>query len=235
MARPRRQDAQRAHLMAAAQQAIKNRGLANVRVRDIADAANTSPGTVTYYWRDVRDLFQDVYEHAIERFYQRRQQATNSLREPVGRLLAMIGSGLPTDHDDGLCCLLYEFSPQARLRAGDAHMRRALFDQQVDLYEQILNDGVACGVFTIRGPIRHVACNLVALEDAYGYHIVTSTSIDRANALTLIVNYAETATGTDLTAVQAALPSDDRPPPSPQHHDADLSHVNKTKSVPRPA
>ncbi|MEH1099562.1 TetR/AcrR family transcriptional regulator [Micromonospora sp. CPCC 205561] len=213
MARPRRQDAQRAHLMAAAQRAIKHRGLANVRVRDIADAANTSPGTVTYYWRDVRDLFQDVYEHAIERFHQRRQQASNELREPVARLLAMIESGLPTDHDDGLCCLLYEFSPQARLRAGDAHLRRTLFDQQVDLYEHILNDGAARGVFTVRGPIRRVACNLVALEDAYGYHIVTGTSIDRAGALTLIINYAETATGADLTTAHAALSAEDAEKP----------------------
>ncbi|RLK24555.1 TetR family transcriptional regulator [Micromonospora sp. M71_S20] len=205
MVRPRRQEAQRAHLITAAQRAIRDRGLAGVRVRDIADAANTSPGTVTYYWRDVRDLFQDVYEDAIERFHQRRQQASDGLRDPVARLLTMIESGLPADRDDSLCCLLYEFSPQARLRPGDAHMRRNLFDKQADLYEQILNDGAARGVFTVRGPIRHVACNLVALEDAYGYHIVTGTSIDRTSALTLIVNYAETATNTNLTTAHAAL------------------------------
>ncbi|MDI1463468.1 TetR/AcrR family transcriptional regulator [Catellatospora sp. KI3] len=210
MARPRRQDERRAHLLAAARAAIIGRGLADVRVRDIADAAKMSPGTVTYYFREVQDLFQDVYDEAVERFYLRRARASAMHDDPRHRLAAMIESGLPTGPDDELCCLLYEFSPQARLRRGEATLRRSLFDRQAEIYEAILNDGARRELMTLTAPAVDAARNLVAFEDAYGYHIIARTSLGRSEALRLMRQYAAMVTG--LTTVDDASRSSlDRP------------------------
>ncbi|WP_166385962.1 TetR/AcrR family transcriptional regulator [Catellatospora methionotrophica] len=198
MARPKRQDARRAYLLAATRSAIMARGLAHVRVRDIADAAGMSPGTVTYYFRDVQDLFQDVYDEAVERFYLHRSHAATLHDDPTRRLAAMIDSGLPSGPDDELCCLLYEFSPQARMRHGEAAMRRSLFDRQAELYEHILRDGADRQAFRLAVPAADAARNLVALEDAYGYHIITGTSVNRHDALRLMTGYAAQVVGVEL-------------------------------------
>jgi AcrR family transcriptional regulator len=212
VARPKRQDERRAYLLDAARAAIIARGLANVRVRDVADSAGMSPGTITYYFREIDDLFQDVYDEAVERFCLRRSHAATVHDSPVDRLAAMIDSGLPTGPDDQLCCLLYEFSPQARIRRGEAVMRRSLFDRQADLYQQILQDGADRRLFTLTVAATDAARNLVALEDAYGYHIITGTSVTRNEAHRLISGYAATVTnssGHDVIGASGNLCSRD--------------------------
>lgn len=198
MARPKLQDQQRAHLTAAARRAIITHGLANVRIRDIAEAAGMSPGTVTYYYRQLDDLFEKVYEDAVERFRRQRAHAVRQHDDHVGKLLAAIDAGLPDGRDDELCCLLYEFSPQARRRPGDATRRRNLYDQQAELYENLLTAGNQDNVFTLALPAAEAARNLVALEDAYGYHIIAQTSVTRAQARDYLVRYASYATGIAL-------------------------------------
>lgn len=157
-----------------------------------------APGSVTYYFRELDDLFQEVFADAVERFCSLRSLAAADLEDPCARLVATIRSGLPNGPDDELCCLLYEFSPHARHRPDDAELRRTLYDRQVELYRSLLESGVAAGAFSLQAPTGEVACNLVALEDAYGYHIVAGTSVTRARAERYLIGYASTATGADL-------------------------------------
>ncbi|THA23599.1 hypothetical protein E4198_01570 [Streptomyces sp. RKND-216] len=51
---------------------------------------------------------------------------------------------------------------------------------------------------TAARPAEETACNPVALEDAYGYHVVTGTSVTRERAERQLTGYAATATGTVL-------------------------------------
>lgn len=184
--------------MTAARRAIVEHGLASVRIRDVADSAGMAPGSVTYYFRELDELFQEVFADAVERFSRLRRLASEDLEDPRERLVATIRSGLPSGPDDELCCLLYEFAPLARRRRGDADLRSALYEGQVDLYRSLLESGAAAGVFTLRAPAEETACNLVALEDAYGYHVITGTSITRERAERHLTGYAATATGSDL-------------------------------------
>jgi AcrR family transcriptional regulator len=207
MARPKNQEERRHHLVQAARRAIVAHGLASVRVRDVADAAGMATGSVTYYFREIDHLFQEVYAEAVDRFDARRTAAADSVTDPRERLLLTIRSGLPTGPDDELCCLLYEFSPQARRRSVDASLRRTLYDRQVDLYRSILDTGAGLGVFRLTAAAAEIASNLVALEDAYGYHVIAGTSISRDRAEAHIIGYATTATSCDLTpAPQVAAP-----------------------------
>jgi DNA-binding transcriptional regulator YbjK len=198
IARPKNQTARRAHLVAAARRAIVEHGLASVRIRDVADSAGMASGSVTYYFRELDDLFQEVFADAVERFSSLRRVAAEHIEDPGDRLVATIRSGLPTGPDDELCCLLYEFAPQARKRPGDAGLRRTLYDRQVELYRSLLTSGADAGAFALTAPADEIASNLVALEDAYGYHIIAGTSMTREKAEQHLIGYADVATGTRL-------------------------------------
>lgn len=204
MARPKDQDHQRAHVTAAARHAIVKHGLARVRIRDIADAAGMSPGTVTYYYRHLDDLFQQVFEDAADRFHRQRAHAVEQHIDHARKLAAAIDAGLPHGADDELCCLLYEFSPRARRRPDHAALRRSLYDRQAQLYEELLDAGSDQGAFTLALPAAEAARNLVALEDAYGYHIIARTSVTFEQARAYLLRYASHTTGVDLTSVTAA-------------------------------
>lgn len=195
MARPRQQDARREHLVGAARAAIVQRGLGATRVRDVADRAGVAAGTVTYYFRELDELFALVFAEAVDRFCTVRENDADSYGDPCQQLAAVLRSGLPTGPDDELCCLLYEFSPQARHRAGDAQLRKQLYERQVALYQRILVAGSKTGVFVLQNPAAQIASNLVALEDAYGYHVIAQTSMDRVAAETHLFGYAALATG----------------------------------------
>lgn len=198
IARPKNQTARRAHLVAAARRAIVEHGLASVRIRDVADSAGMASGSVTYYFRELDQLFQEVFADAVERFSSLRRLAAQDILDPCDRLVATIRAGLPTGPDDELCCLLYEFAPQARRRPYDAGLRRTLYDRQVELYRELLASGADAGAFVLKAPAQEIASNLVALEDAYGYHIIAGTSITRERAEQYLTGYATAATGAQL-------------------------------------
>lgn len=202
MARRKDQRARRDHFIAAARRRILDQGLAPVRLRHIADEAGLSPGLVTYYFPELDELFREVYSDAVDRFYTKRREMIEQTADPRARLLAMLGSGLPTGPDDQICALLSEFGPQVGRNPVVNTLRKTLFERQVTLYESILHTGQALGVFELTGPALTIASNLVALEDAYGHHIIAEVAVTRAQAERFLVDYASTATHCDLGASQ---------------------------------
>jgi hypothetical protein len=71
------------------------------------------------------------------------------------------------------------------------------------MYEVILEQGSARGIFHLTHGARTIARNLVALEDAYGYRIIAGhPNIDTLAAAELILDYARVATGHSLALDQ---------------------------------
>lgn len=200
MARRKDQQARREHFVAAARRRIVDQGLAPVRLRHIADEAGLSPGLVTYYFPELDELFREVYSDAVDRFYTQRRQMIEATDDPRSRLLAMIGSGLPSGPDDEICALLSEFGPQVARNPVVKVLRKTLYERQVTLYESILQSGAALGVFRLTAPPLTIASNLVALEDAYGHHIIAQVVVTREQAERFLLDFASAATGCDLTA-----------------------------------
>ncbi|WP_254186904.1 hypothetical protein [Micromonospora sp. WMMB482] len=76
---------------------------------------------------------------------------------------------------------------------------------QAQLYEDLLDAGSDQGAFTLALPAAEAARNLVALEDAYGYHIIARTSVTSEQARAYLLRYASHTTDRiDLTSVTAA-------------------------------
>jgi hypothetical protein len=82
-----------------------------------------------------------------------------------------------------------------------ASLLTTLYDRQVGMYQVVLEQGAARGVFQLKLPTQVIARNLVALEDAYGYRIIAQhPTIDHATASELILAHARLATGHALTS-----------------------------------
>jgi AcrR family transcriptional regulator len=212
MARRKDQDAARESIMSAALVAIRDRGLDGLRVRDVADIAGVSSGTVHYYFTDFAGLLNEVYQRASERFFRDRMEVVTALADAREKLSAMLRTGIPWSSDDALVTALYRLDSYLAFRDSHSAMVTALYDKQVALYLGILETGQAQGHFTLQSMPLDIAQNLVALEDAYGLHITTDNrALPPPRAAALIHSYAVMATQCPDLAVGTA-PAE---PPTP--------------------
>ena len=188
----------RARLLAAAQRAVVVHG-ADVRLKDVADMAGLTSGAILYHYPDVQSLLLEANRAVIERFLDNRMKAVEGLASADEKLVLTIASGLPLDPEDQDVKLLCALGGAASRYPVYAAMLTSLFDQQVVMYQVILETGAAAGVFRLHGRSQTIGRNIVALEDAYGYRMVARHStIDHAVATELILDYARLATGHPL-------------------------------------
>ncbi|MGV8969216.1 MAG: TetR/AcrR family transcriptional regulator [Microbacteriaceae bacterium] len=202
MARPKKQEQRRSELVAAAQRAIATYGPDGARLNRIADEAGLTSGAVLYYYPNIDDLMLEALRAVMERFYEERVRMMESLDDdPVARIVALITFGLPGDKHDTEVRLLCELGGSAGRNPVSATLLTSLFDRQVSMYQVVLEQGAARGIFSLRQSSLTIARNLVALEDAYGYRIVAGHPIiDSEAAIALIVDYARLATSHALTS-----------------------------------
>jgi AcrR family transcriptional regulator len=196
--RPRNQTARREALVSAAGQAIAQRGLEGLRIKDIADAAGVSQGSVLYYYPELDDLVLEVHRGAVESYLTARQRAYDEApgKDPAARLRALLHSGLPGAVDDPVHGLLYELHRRAGRSPGHAELMTSLFAREVALYTTALEVGAVTGAFTLAASAQDLAHGLVALEDGYGLHIIShnaSLRVDKARQL--ITAHARAVTG----------------------------------------
>ena len=198
MARFKDQERRRDEIVAAALQVLRDGGPAALKIRDVAARAGDSPGTVHYYFDDVQGLLNEVHARARKRFYDDRLAMITQYPDARDKLVTAIRAGLPSSPDDALVAALYQLDGQLRFRESNAELFTALYDTQVAIYVGILEVGVAQGHFKLAGEVGDLAQNLVALEDAYGEHIVVGVrSLQYERVTSLICGYARLATTCD--------------------------------------
>lgn len=215
MGRPSRAHEKRAELVEAARQAVLGRGVAGLRLRDVADRAGMTPGAVQYYFPTLSDVLREVQREAVERFCVDRESAAHAEPDPRRRLLGMIRSGLTTGGGGGgggdigvvggggeLVRLLLELDTFARRDPAYSAQHVRLYERQVAGYAAILEAGAALGVFTLSRDPNTVARSLVLIEDGLGLHLTQAVPpLDVRDAEAILLAYAADATGCDLTAV----------------------------------
>ena len=199
MSRHKDQAARRQQFVSAAIELIAERGLPALTLAAIADRAGVSHRLVAYYYADLDSLVVQAHEAAAERYYWARMRSMDETAGPEQRLMQLIVSGLPMHQDRQLSQVLNELSVNASRSDTHAKLMAGLFDREVSLYLAVLTDGERSGAFRLSQPSLTLARNLVALEDAYGFHLLAKTdSVGRAAALDAITGYARTATGAPL-------------------------------------
>ena len=175
---------------------MAERGVLALRIKDVAEAAGVSTGTVHYYFDDIDRLLREVHAEACDRFFSSRINAISGIDDARGKLSAMIAAGLPASETEPIVIALYEIDLYKRRDPVYSLLVQALFDRQVALYLGIIELGRSQGHFQPGEPALDIAQNLVALEDAYGLHIIDANrSTPAARCAELILGYARTATG----------------------------------------
>lgn len=144
---------------------------------DVARRAGLTRGAILYYYDDLDALLVETHRAGVQRFCDNRDEAIAGISDPRDQLATAIDEGLPSGPDDALMRLLYEFDVLAGTSVAHDEMVESMFTRQMQIYRQVLNAGVAFGVFSVSMPIEQLAMNLVALEDAYGLHIVAGNSL----------------------------------------------------------
>src|SRR3954454_5886043 len=167
MPRPKDQARRRLELVTAASDVVARKGIAGVRLRDVAEAAGMTSGNVLYYYEGLDELFFAAYERAIDRFCVEREAAVEAAGEPVAQLAAALRLGVPSGPGDTEIRLLYEFEAVAFRSPECAGLMASYVERQVDMYERILR------LFEVAGNPRDAARNIVALEDGHGVYVLT--------------------------------------------------------------
>lgn len=177
MARPRRQEERRAALIEATYAAGKEHGLRSLSLTDVAGAAGLTRGAILYYYEDLDALLVEAHAAGIQRFCDERDAALAALADPRDRLGAAIDAGLPDGPDDALMSLLYEFDVLSGTSALHDELVQKLYLRQLETYLGVIAAGRASGVFAPALDDEQLAMTLVALEDAYGLHIVGGNAL----------------------------------------------------------
>lgn len=193
MARPNTQQQRRLEVIDAALQAAADRGLRHLSLTDVANQAGVTRGALLYYYDDLEAILVEAHASGMQRVGAERVALVSQQETSVAKLRTAIDAGLPSGPDDALMRLLYEFDVLAGKSPLHDELVQQLYREQLHLYREILEEGVASGEFVLTGPLEDTAMNLVALEDAYGLHIVAGGSITVADARRAIRLYAEQA------------------------------------------
>jgi AcrR family transcriptional regulator len=155
--------AQRERILSAAEKLMVTHGVERSRLRDVADAAGVSIGTVQHYF-DTRDrLIAELFDWSAERRLSAWLAAPHGGGDPWARLVALLYASLPEP-------LLWrsrawiEFCAMAR----DDELRAKLdrfYDAWRPPFREVIEDGIAAGVFHPIWPVADIVDLFVLLGD----------------------------------------------------------------------
>jgi AcrR family transcriptional regulator len=173
MPRSKDQAARRKLLLDAAVQVINDQGPARMQMKDIADMAGMATGSVYYYYDNVDEVLRHVRAMAFDRYYTSRVEAVSVLSDARDKLRTMVDMGLPRPQDEPLSLALYQVMVAKARDSQHASMITDLCGEQRRLYQEILDEGAAAGLFAPVLPTASIAQHLISLEDGYGLGLST--------------------------------------------------------------
>jgi AcrR family transcriptional regulator len=160
-------------ILAAACQAIVERGFSDTRVSDVAEIAGTSTGTIHYYFDSKQDVLVAALRWASDRLFARLDSAEGP--DATARLAALLDLAIPYDRPEARrdeyvlwmeVWALVLRSPEHLPALQDLSERWRAF------FFDVVADGVAAGAFTPAAPPDVVAERLIALVDGLGFETV---------------------------------------------------------------
>jgi AcrR family transcriptional regulator len=199
--RPRLDHVRRPAILAAAAEVIRERGLSDTRVVDVAERAGTSAPAVLYWFASKGELLSVALTAAEENFYQQLDERLAELDSARDRMVALIESATGTgDYDAALWMDLWAKALRDEDLAG---IREQLDERWRGTIAAIVRDGQEGGEFGPTDPDQ-LALLLASLLDGFAVQIALGDSVgtpDRAREIAL--RLAGSELGCDLIAVGA--------------------------------
>ena len=196
--RPRLDHVRRPAILAAAAEVIRERGLENTRVADVAERAGTSAPSVLYWFASKAELLSIALTAAEENFYEQLDASLSELGSARERIVRLIESATGTgDYDATLWIDLWARALRDEELAGireqlDLRWRRTV--------ARIIEEGQKSGEFGPTDPDQ-LALLLASLLDGFSVQIALGDPVgtpERARELCL--RLAERELGCDLVA-----------------------------------
>ena len=176
---------------------MASQGIPGRTVKEVAQRAGVSPGSVHYHFSDLDGLVLGVVERALEEMYTRRLAAIQALPDVCEKLASLIELGIP-DSLSHEVAFLYDSVGIVRSNPNYAPILRSYVDRQVSLYRSVIDTGIATGVFTATYPSDRIARNFLALEDAYDLYRAAGISANGQEGRAALKEYAHLALGVRL-------------------------------------
>jgi AcrR family transcriptional regulator len=172
-------------VLAAATELIAERGLANIRVADVAERANMSPGHVTYYFPSKTELLMRAIRRSEQAYADQLADEVSRIADPWQRLTRLVElSAAQGPHDPGWV-LWFEVWANAATDPEVAALHEELDAQSRTVLTAVIEYGCARGAFVTDDP-QTVAVLLAALIDGLSIQLTLGSSgLDRARLLRL--------------------------------------------------
>ena len=195
--RPRMAHLRRPAILAAAAEVIRERGLENARVADVADRVGTSAPSVLYYFASKAELLKEALTSAEERYYVELERDLQEIESARERLVRIVGGGASEgDYDAALWMELWAKA----LRDPDLAATRAELDGRWrEAIADVVRYGQERGEFGPADP-ESFAALLASLLDGLAVQIaLEDEEVTPARAEALSLAFAERELGCELT------------------------------------
>ncbi|GAA4063760.1 TetR/AcrR family transcriptional regulator [Agromyces indicus] len=174
MARPKNQALRRGELVAATSRLLIERGAAGARLTDIAEAAGLTPASVSYYYPDLVELYAETHQTAAIEYITGRRARVEARTGPEQRMRECLRLGIPMEGEPSFdaTVLLIELGALSTRNHGFDAAADEFERAQVELFEQLVDEGVAAGLYTPATSTAHVARTLLAIEDGLALSVI---------------------------------------------------------------
>jgi AcrR family transcriptional regulator len=171
--RPNVEEQRRREILQAACRAIAERGFAAVRISDIAARANTSTGTVHYYFANKQDVLHQALRFAFKKSLTRQLNEMDRLSSARDRLVRLIELNLPHDPDVIEEWVVWmEFWIEALHRPEMRPVNEELYGHWRRIVSDIISEGQVTGEFTTDSDAADMANEFVALMDGLAIQVL---------------------------------------------------------------
>ena len=192
-------DVRRDEILTATVDLIDRVGLAAVRVGDVAAELSISPSLVFYHFGTKDDLVAEAFAHAVERDL---GQVDRALRgdDPVEQLRRLLKLYGPTGQAVGWRVWIDAWALAQR----ESHIRVVLkkLDQRwEDALREVVDAGVAAGVFTCADPAGSVA-RASALLDGLSVATLVYKTVTRAQLREWVAGQVAHELGVDVATLR---------------------------------
>jgi AcrR family transcriptional regulator len=194
--RPRLDHVRRPAILAAAAEVIRERGLENARVADVAARVGTSAPSILYYFSSKAELLNEALTSVEERYYEELERELGGLESARERLVKIVGGGASEgDYDAALWMELWAKA----LRDPELAATRADLDERWrEAIADVVRYGQERGEFGAAEP-EGFAALLASLLDGLAVQIALKDKVVTAKrAEELSLAFAERELGCEL-------------------------------------
>lgn len=162
-------------IVSAAAELITERGLANIRVADVAERAGMSSGHVTYYFRSKTVMLMRAIQQSEDAFIDEVEAKVHKNRDPWKRLTKFIELSASNGAHDPGWVLWFEVWANAALDAEVARLHAELDARSCGILAEVIRYGCERDAFQAKDP-ELIATMLSATIDGLSIQLTLGSS-----------------------------------------------------------